>query len=187
MANAAATATSLSSQLASIQKQLAENSAHADHLISTLTPEELASRPRQGGWCVVECIQHLVATTNAFLPPMMVALTAAPRQTSEYRGTLLGRFLAWFLEPPYRMKFRVVPELAPHPVAPSDLLGSFEASQENLREFLRQCRGLAIDHVKVASPADSRIKYNVWDALRVLTAHQRRHLWQAEQVVKHLH
>jgi DinB superfamily len=187
MGNAAATATSLSSQLASIQKQIAENSAHAEHLVSALTAGEVASRPPEGGWCVVECIQHLVATTDAFLPRMIVALTTAPRQMSEYRGTLLGRFLAWFLEPPYRVKFRVVPELAPRPIAPSDLLASFEASQEKVRDYLRHCRGLAIDRVKVASPVDSRIKYNVWDALRVLAAHQRRHLWQAEQVVKRLH
>jgi hypothetical protein len=186
MANAAATATSLSSQLASIQKQLADNSAHAEHLVSGLSADDLSSRPPQGGWCVVECIQHLVATSDAFLPRMTTALSAAPRQSNEYGTTVIGRLLAWFLEPPYRMRFRVVPELAPMPIAPSDLLSSFAASQDHVRDFLRACRGLAIDQVQVASPVDSRIKYNLWDALRVLTAHQRRHLWQAEQVLKHL-
>ena len=35
----------------------------------------------------------------------------------------------------------------------------------------------------VISPFDKRVKYNMYSAFRILIAHERRHLWQAEQAV----
>jgi hypothetical protein len=46
--------------------------------------------------------------------------------------------------------------------------------------------GLAIDKVRVTSPVYARISYNVYGAFCILTAHERRHLWQAEQICKAL-
>jgi hypothetical protein len=33
------------------------------------------------------------------------------------------------------------------------------------------------------SPFDSRVRYNLFSAFRIIAAHQRRHLWQAEQAI----
>ena len=35
-------------------------------------------------------------------------------------------------------------------------------------------------------PFDSRVKYNVYSAFLIVAAHQRRHLWQAEQAIDSL-
>jgi hypothetical protein len=37
--------------------------------------------------------------------------------------------------------------------------------------------------VKIGSPFNTRVKYNVFSALSVLPRHQHRHLWQAEQTL----
>jgi hypothetical protein len=43
--------------------------------------------------------------------------------------------------------------------------------------------GLALDRIKVASPVDPRVRYNVWSSFNMTDAHQRRHLWQAERAL----
>jgi len=35
--------------------------------------------------------------------------------------------------------------------------------------------------LRIRSPFDARIRYSAWSALRILPAHQRRHLWLAER------
>lgn len=77
-----------------------------------------------------------------------------------------------------------VPRLAPF--VPSALgsmdaiLREFDASQDDLTALLGRAAGVALDRVKIVSPFDGRVRYNAWSALRILAAHQRRHLWLAE-------
>jgi hypothetical protein len=63
---------------------------------------------------------------------------------------------------------------------------AFEESQSRLSESVLSATGLAIDKVKVQCPAYARITYNVYGAFRMLIAHERRHLWQIEQILKAL-
>jgi hypothetical protein len=35
--------------------------------------------------------------------------------------------------------------------------------------------------VRITSPFNERVRYNVYSALTILAVHQHRHLWQAEQ------
>ena len=55
--------------------------------------------------------------------------------------------------------------------------------EENVKlaALIDRARGLATTTVKIASPFDARVKYNVYAALRITLAHARRHLWQARQ------
>ena len=40
--------------------------------------------------------------------------------------------------------------------------------------------------MKIVSPFDKRVRYNLVSAFHILAAHERRHLWQAEQAVAEL-
>jgi hypothetical protein len=92
---------------------------------------------------------------------------------------LVGRTLKWLLEPPARVRVKAPAHL--QPVAAGDVLQSFIESQNKLLEIVSAASGLALDRIMVASPVDSRVRYNVWSAFQVAEAHQRRHLWQAER------
>ena len=46
---------------------------------------------------------------------------------------------------------------------------------------VRQADGLPIDDVKIVSPFDDRVKYNLYAALTLVPRHQHRHLLQAER------
>jgi hypothetical protein len=47
--------------------------------------------------------------------------------------------------------------------------------------LVEQSVGLDLAARKVPSPASRYVKYNVYSAFRIVTAHERRHLWQARR------
>ena len=59
-------------------------------------------------------------------------------------------------------------------------------SQSELLAILSSTAGLAIDEVRIKSPVYGRISYNIYGALRMLAAHQRRHVWQIGRILKAL-
>lgn len=63
---------------------------------------------------------------------------------------------------------------------------NFVDSQRQLLELLHSAAGLAIDTVSIKSPVYARISYNIYSAFRMLAAHQSRHIWQIEQILKSL-
>jgi hypothetical protein len=64
----------------------------------------------------------------------------------------------------------------------NDVLERFDYLQLELRARVEGAAGLSIDRIGLRSPFDERVTYNLYAAFCILNAHQRRHLWQAEQV-----
>ncbi|MEO5589482.1 MAG: hypothetical protein ABIS03_07845, partial [Gemmatimonadaceae bacterium] len=56
----------------------------------------------------------------------------------------------------------------------------FLDSQARMKECVARSEGLPLDEVKVNSPFSSRMSYNLLSCFNILTAHERRHLWQAQ-------
>ena len=69
---------------------------------------------------------------------------------------------------------------------PEGVLPRFLSTQEQVIAKLRDGDGLALDKIKILSPFDpsGRFRYNAYSCFRILTAHQRRHLWQAKRVLE---
>lgn len=57
----------------------------------------------------------------------------------------------------------------------------FERLQADVIACVRAADGLPIDHIKLMSPFDPRVKYNLFAALTIIPRHQHRHLLQAER------
>ena len=75
----------------------------------------------------------------------------------------------------------------PNGVEPrADVLRKFEELQRQMIELVESVDGLALCEIKISWPVFVPIKYNMFASLKVLPAHQRRHLWQAEQVARRL-
>jgi len=173
----------LSPQLAAIATELTEASATCRALVAKFPPEKLWQRPAKGGWSVGECIDHLTTTTHQMVPRLESILTNAPKGSEPYKMDLKGRLIVWFMEPPYRMKFKAVEHFQPH-ASDKDVVSEFLSSQEVAVSALHRCNGLDLNRMKFISPVDERTSYNAYAALRLLPAHQRRHLWQAQRVIE---
>jgi hypothetical protein len=158
------------------------------NLVADAGPEACAKTPSPASWSAAQCLRHLSLSADAYFPVWQQVIAAAgPRKeemNSPYKVDFWGRFLCWILEPPARIRSKT-----PAPFQPIDcgkveeVLDGFLERQERVVAALRRCRGRAIDQVKMASPVDSRIRYSIWSSFVVNAAHQRRHLWQAEQAI----
>ena len=149
---------------------------------------DLTIRLKPGAWSVAECLDHLTQTTRAFLPTISDAIAEAPKLTRNRRlrtGILPNLFIR-NLNPPYRIRFKVLPQLTPQNPDSEAAWTSFVESQSELLATLLSTAGLAIDRVRIKSPVYARISYNIYGAFRMLAAHQSRHIWQIEQILKTL-
>jgi hypothetical protein len=179
---ASTTPSRLEPQLARIRQQLEDNSDRARAVCASVSPEKLIQRPPSNGWSIGECVAHLTLTTKDYLRLADEAFKSAPRGAGPFRKDLMGAFLAWHLEPPYRMKTKTLPAFVPAAQDPARVLPEFLASQEQLLQRLEHANGIALDRVKVRSSFNDKVTYNLYSFFCILAAHQRRHLWQAEQV-----
>jgi hypothetical protein len=163
--------------------------------IARSTPEQLwTRRPEPARWSVAECVVHLNLTSAAFMPLVDEGLARAePSHDAaqyRYRRDLPGWLLWRTMGPPVRFRVKTtaafVPAIPTGGKTSAELVSEFEGLQGSLLARVRGARGLAIDRVKIASPFNARLRYNLYSALTILPRHQHRHLWQAEEVARAL-
>ncbi|HEY0143506.1 MAG TPA: DinB family protein [Thermoanaerobaculia bacterium] len=174
-----------------IEAELTAATEQARRLIDTTDGRLFTVRPDPSSWSASECIAHLNLSTEMFLPVLQPTLDDARTRKllSEKKPSMdiLGRILRWFLEPPIRQRVKTSAPFVPKAVrAKSESFAEFTALQNRLLELVRAARGLDLGRIRIVSPFDKRVKYNLYSAFRIIAAHQRRHLWQAEQTVAKL-
>lgn len=176
------------SQLETVLDQVESVTLQARHLVGGHCAADLNASLEPASWSVAQCLDHLARTTNAFLPAISAAIALAPRLTSNraLKTGSLTRLFVRNLEPPYRVRFKVLAPLVPGDRSFDSAWIAFEHSQAELMETIQSAVGLAVDQVRVKSPVYGRFSYNVYGALRMLAAHERRHLWQIQQILKAL-
>jgi hypothetical protein len=173
------------SQLGSLLEQFQCATREARKLVRGRSAYELTRRLEPKSWSTAECLDHLARTTHSFLPAISRAVAAAPKLVTKRRlrtGTLAS-LLIHNLEPPYRLRYKVIPQLVPQQTDFDAAWSAFEKSQSRLMETVYSAAGLAIDKVPVPCPVCTHVTYNAYGAFRMLAAHQRRHLWQMEQIL----
>lgn len=170
--------------------ELNDATARAWKLINSTDGRLFTVRPQPASWSAAECLAHLSVSSEMFLPVIRTAVDDGRRngltakQKKEPTMDLLGRVLRWAMEPPIRKRYKTTAPFVPKSVrAKADAFGEFAALQSKLIDLLHDARGLDLTKIRITSPFDRRVRYNLYSAFRILTAHQRRHLWQAEQAV----
>src|SRR4051812_546354 len=172
------------SQLNDLRAQFDACSEHARRLL-TEQPAELVSRkPPSGGWSASDCVAHLAATNRHYYDMLRTALAAAPVGNGPFKMDFRGRLLKWILEPPYRSRVKTIPSMEPAAgQSPEQVLSEFAAGQQEIARILDLAEGKALEQVQITSPFSTRMRYNGYSCFAVLAAHERRHLWQAEQAL----
>lgn len=186
--------TSLSQSLASVRNELDATTARLHAMTDTLDDASWRAKPGERRWSAAECVQHLNQTSRAFVPLIEEALRQGraegrTRSDGSHRLGLIGYFVVRQNEPPVKHNRRVKTAAAfatpgVRPIA--DAVGEYESLQRRLIQLLVESEGLDIAKIKVRSPFYSRLRYSVYFAFRLIPAHQRRHLWQAEEALKHV-
>jgi hypothetical protein len=173
-----------SQQLDEVKAQFDAASARAKQLLTASSGDILTHRSQPDRWSAAECVAHLTLTNRHYPPLISGALEQAPPGDGPYGMDFRGRLLRWILEPPYRSGVKTMPSMEPQSgESPEQVLAGFLASQEELLRLLEAARGKALEKTTITSPFSKRMRYNAYSCFQVLAAHERRHLWQAEQAL----
>jgi len=168
----------------------------ADLLASGLTDEQFAwgpspARPSatQAAWSIAQCIDHLNVTARLYLPQLDEGIANAIRQGLYGEGPFtywwLARLFVRMLEPPPRFRAKAPAAFQPPPArARREIMAAFRAYQVQYVDRLRQANGLDLARARVRSPAASWMSMPLGTGFAAMTAHERRHLWQARQVMR---
>ena len=163
----------------------------AEALVTGLTPDQLTRRPHPGKWSIAECIVHLNSTAAIVQSLMGKAIARGRRDNTLGNGPfdigVKGRFLVWLAEPPPKIRIPAPRNVRPPARIddPLKLLPAFLKAQDEWERLMRESEGL--DQVKIKiGPLASPFRARLSAAMPWMLAHQRRHLWQAENVKRQI-
>ncbi len=102
------------SQLGSLLEQFQCATREARKLVLGRSAHELAGRLEPESWSTAECLDHLARTTGPYLPAISRAVASAPKLTTTrpLRTGTVASLMIRNLEPPYRLRYKVIPQLA---------------------------------------------------------------------------
>ena len=168
--------------------ELDVNERRARALVADLDAESLNWRPDDRSWSAAQCLDHLNKASQAYLDAMRPTIDEVRRQGRKRRGPVRpGWFERWFvgnLEPPPKRK---VP--APKKIIPAfrgekeALLAEFHRLHQETAALLRESADLDLG-VRFPNPFFPLLRFTLWTGFLVTPPHERRHLWQAEQLRK---
>jgi DinB family protein len=177
-----------STQVNALVRELHDSSAAAEKLFAGRAPEQLLRKPGEKSWSAAECLEHLNLSNRAYLPRLEAALanlrSGNLRAAKHFRMNWNAALLKYWLEPPSRLRMPASAPFQPLTVHdPAVSLRDFCALNSQLVGLLESSRGFALDQALLVSPFAKNMKYSAYSAFALITAHNRRHLWQAERTL----
>ena len=176
----------------SLVQQVNECRSRAGQVTAGLSPEQLSQRPHPGKWSIAECITHLNLIAAVMQPRIATAIEQGRKGNITGDGPFspgpLGRLLIWIAEPPPRFRIRAPKGIAPavSDADPSQVIAEFMKAQDAWELLICDCKGLDQHRLKIASPFPGLPRLRLAAPIPWMLAHQRRHLWQAENVKRQI-
>jgi len=176
-------------EVADYIRQVEAIKADAVALASRLGDEPFNWQPGPNRWSAGQCLEHLNITHRAMLPRMREAAERTRASGRRAAGaTRHGFLMRWFIngmEPPPKRRYRTgAGFVPPSDVSREPVLAEFTKLHDDLLRLLEQLDGYDLGAAKVQSPFAKWLRYKLGSAIALQMAHDRRHLWQAREVVE---
>lgn len=162
--------------------------AEAQGTFGPLTRDQLNWREGAGQWSVAQCFEHLIKINDAYAPQWRLieqgAYAPTWRDRVPWLAGLFGSLILRAVQPESPRKFK-----AAHHVEPStgtidaDIIARFLAHQQEVVAHMTMTGSRDLRRVMVTSAVAPIAFYSALDAFRILVAHERRHMAQAERVI----
>jgi hypothetical protein len=179
----------LAPELDVLRRQFEQLANDADALVAPLSDPQFTWQPQPNAWSVAQCIDHLNTTARMYLPVLDEGIANAIRQgqygEGPYAYPWFARMFVRWLEPPPRFRSRAPAGFRPPPGRTrQEIMSAFRAYQVQYVDRLRQANGLDLSRARARSPVVSWLVFPLGSAFASMAAHERRHLWQARQVIE---
>lgn len=160
----------------------------ADAITAGLTDEQLHWQPHEGrGWSIAQCLDHLAVMNTVYSAAVRRGVDDGQRRNLRRQGpshpTFFGRQFIASMEPPVRMKMKA-PKVGRSPTNKprEQILREYHAAHAVVRQLIADAAEIDLNRATFQNPFIPIVRMRVGTGLAIITAHDRRHLWQAEQV-----
>ena len=170
-----------------INRELDEAEDKARRIIGGISEMQASWQPRAGAWSISECLDHLGRTNTVYAASLRDALSNAQPASGALSGVIqpgwVSRIVIRLLEPPPMGKMRAPKTIVPATqVNKDEALQSFLHSHAEVRAVMYQAAAFDLNHIRFRNPFVSSLRFTIGTGLLIIASHDRRHLWQAEQV-----
>jgi hypothetical protein len=180
----------LNSELQKVAQGCEQAKHRVRQLFEGLNEEQSTKRPDSRRWSIAECIAHLNLIGDIHLRVLDEAIERGLEQRiyakSPFRyGWLSRRFVAG-TEPPSRLKLTAPKRIQPVDFVFERLLPDFLKLQDEIVARVEKAAPLDLVRIKIPFQFFKLFRLNLGAYFEQAMAHERRHLWQAEQVRREL-
>jgi hypothetical protein len=182
----------LDPEIAMLVTEIDANLSHAESITHGVRREQFLWRPQPGRWSIGECFAHLNITNSFALGAVETAIakgrSAGKTGQGPFQYGFLSRKFIASQEPPVKKKFKAPKVFLPAvDIDPDATLAEYRRISGEFRRLTRDADGLHLARVKVTMPAlpavlRTIVRMPLGGQLLLTATHDRRHLWQAEQV-----
>ena len=178
-----------SGELARFVEELGAVTAEARKVFGRLSAEQLNWKPSAERWSVGQCFDHLIQTNRTFFADMERIAKGTFKSSTWARVSplsgLFARLILRSLDPVKGRKSK-----APRVFLPAssdvdaDVIEKFAEHQRELTERMRATAARDLRRTMVTSPVAAVATYSLFDAYRIVVAHERKHFEQARRVME---
>jgi hypothetical protein len=158
-------------------------------LFGHLNSEQINWKPAADSWSVAQCLDHLISINHEYHPVFDRILKGEYRKTflhgMPFLPAFFGRVMIKAVSPESRRKLK-----APGAARPSSssidpqIVDRFIAHQRETLAKMRLLENSDPAEIIITSPFVSMVVYSLLDTFRLIVAHERRHLAQAQRVME---
>ncbi len=144
-------------------------------------------RLHKESWSIAQCLDHIAVTNRIYLEALQEAADQGREKGRFRKGSARpGRIGQWFirsLEPPVKTKIKGPGKVRPAADVPfSTALEFFLEQQGEVRKFIHRNADLDLGKIRFRNPFIPGVRFNLATGLHVIPSHERRHIWQAQQI-----
>ena len=153
--------------------------------ILPLSVNQLRWKPCSGCWSIAACLDHLNLTLGYYRPKLEAALEMGRHRKSRkgpFRFTEAEEKFLREIEPPALVRMRAPAALLPAAaVDPEQVVDRFPVLRKQFANAVRSAAG-ADPGIAIPDPIHPPVQ-SVAGVIALVAAHERRHLWQAQQIL----
>lgn len=154
----------------------------------SLSAEQLNWRPSPDEWSIGQCLDHLINTNSPYFG-ILEEVKDPSRKPTFWQSLpvipgLFGNFLAKAVSPEAKRKIKAPAKFQPSTSSiDPGIVKAFVGMQGKLIDLINATSHLDLERVIISSPIAGFVTYSLFDAYRVISNHEQRHLQQAKRVL----
>ena len=161
----------------------------AKSIFGALNFRQINWKPSAESWSIGQCFDHLMTTNRQYFPQFDQIIRGEKRWTLWQRMPFLpgffGNLVFGVISPSSEKKYKAPKNFQPtsSKIDPQ-IITNFVEHQNEVIEKMKATEGIDLQKVIIYSPVSKVVIYSVFDAFRIIVAHERRHFNQAKRVLE---